>query len=129
MVEGALDGGEQLLALEGLEEIVVGAAAHGVDGDADVVDGGDHDHGKIGLHGVNALEQRDAVDIVHHDVGEHQIEGVHLESFEGFAAAVGLFHGVALALEGGGDHGAHGHFVVDHENPRRLTRAVILAAA
>ena len=129
MAEGAIDGGEQLIALEGLEQVVVGAAAHGIDGDADVVNGGDHHHGKIGLQGVNAFEQRDAVDIVHHNVGEDEVEGVHLKRFEGFAAAVGLFHGVALALQSGGQHGAHGHFVVDHKNPRLLTRAVILAAA
>ena len=38
VVEGALHGAHQVLALEGLEQIVVGAAAHGVDGHADVVD-------------------------------------------------------------------------------------------
>ena len=54
VVERALHGAEQLLALEGLEQIVVGAAAHGVDGHADVVDGGDHDDGKVGLQSVNA---------------------------------------------------------------------------
>jgi hypothetical protein len=88
VVERPLHGAQQLLALEGLEEIVVGAAAHGVDGHTDVVDGGDHDDGKIGLESVNALEQGDAVDILHHDVGEHQVEGVEFESFEGFAASV-----------------------------------------
>ena len=76
MVEGALHGGHQVLALKGLEQIVVGAAAHGVDGHADVVNGRDHDDGKIGLLRMDAVEQGDAVSVLHHDVGEHQVEGV-----------------------------------------------------
>ena len=44
VVERALHGGDQVFALEGLEQVVVGAAAHGVDGHADVVNGGDHHH-------------------------------------------------------------------------------------
>ena len=91
VVERPLHGAEQLLALEGLEKIVVGAAAHGVDGHADVVHGRDHDDGKVGLKSVNAFEQGDAVDVLHHDVGEHQVEGVELESFEGFATTAGQF--------------------------------------
>ncbi len=83
MVERALHGGQQLLALERLEEIVVGAAAHGVNGHADVVNGGDHDDGKIGLQAADALEQSDAVYILHHDVGEHQIEGVEFRGLRG----------------------------------------------
>ena len=125
MIEGALDGVEQLVALKRLEQVVVCAAAHGVDSHADVVNGGDHDDGKIGLEGVNALEQGDAADVVHDDVSEHQVEGVHLENFESVAAVAGLLNGVALALEGGGDHGADGRFVVDNENPRRLTRTCV----
>ena len=62
---------------------------------------------------------------LHHDVSEHQVEGVQLESFESFAAAAGLLDVVALALEGGGDHGAHGSFVVDDENARGLARGLL----
>ena len=116
-----------MLRLEGLEEIVVGAAAHGVDGHTDVVHGRDHDDGKAGLKSVNALEQGDAVDVLHHDVGEHQVEGVEFESFEGFATTAGQFDVESLALERGSDHGPHRGFVIDHENPHGLARLQICA--
>ena len=65
-----------MLALEGLEQVVVGAASHGVDGHADVVDGSDHHDGKLGLLAVDAFEEGDAVSVLHDDVGEDQIKGV-----------------------------------------------------
>ena len=43
VLDGALDNALQLCALEGLEEVVDGAAAEGVGDDVDVVDGGEHD--------------------------------------------------------------------------------------
>ena len=66
------------------------------------------------------LQQGDAVDILHHDVGEHQVEVVELESFEGLAPTAGQFDVVSLALECGSDHGAHRGFVIDDKNPRGL---------
>ena len=84
------------------------------------MDCGDHDDGKIGLQRVDPLQQRDAIHILHHDVGEHQVEGIQLQSFECFAAAAGQFDGITLAFQRGSHHGAHGRFVVDHENSRRL---------
>ena len=85
MVQRALHRADQVLALEGLEQIVVSAAAHGVDGHADVVDGGHHDHGKLRLLRVNALQQRNAVAVLHHNVGEHQVEGVVFQGLKRFA--------------------------------------------
>jgi hypothetical protein len=125
VVERALHGREQLVLLEGLEEIIVSAPAHGVDGHADVVHGRDHDDGKVGLESVNALEQGDAVDILHDDVGEHQVEDAELECFEGFASSTGHFDVVSLALERSGDHGPHRGFVIDHENPLGLAHGLL----
>jgi hypothetical protein len=99
MVEGALHGVEQVLALEGLEQVVISAAAHGVDGHADVMNGGDHNDGELRLLAVNALQQRDAVAVLHHDVGEDQVKGVALQDVEAFASAGGELHIVALALQ------------------------------
>jgi hypothetical protein len=87
------------------------------------VNGGDHDDGKIGLKGVDALEEGDPVEIVHDDVSEHEIEGVHLECFEGIAAVAGLLNRVSVAFESGGNHGADGSFIVNDENTRRLASA------
>ena len=124
MAERPVHGAEQLLALEGLEQIVVSAAAHGVDGHGDVVDRGDHDDGKIGKESVNAIEQGDAVDILHHDVGEHQIEVVELESLNGLIGSAGHLDGKSLALQRGGNHGAHRGLIVDDKNAHELARAL-----
>ena len=129
VVDGPLHGAEQLIALEGLEEVVVSAATHGIDGHADVVHGRDHDDGKVGLESVNAFEQGDAVDILHHDVGEHQVEGIEFQSFEGFAAPAGQLDRVSLALERGSDHGAHRGFVVDHKNAHGLPCSLLRAGS
>src|ERR1700722_17516220 len=122
MIERALHGVQQLLALKRLEEVVVGSATHGVNGYADIVNGGDHDDRQIGLKGVDALEESDAVDVVHHDVSEHKIKGVQLQSVESVAAVGGLLDCVSLALKSGGDHGADGGLVVDDENARGFAR-------
>jgi hypothetical protein len=58
-----------MLTLEGLEQIVVCAAAHAVDGHADVVHGRHHDHGKLRLLRMYAVQQGNAVSIQHHNVG------------------------------------------------------------
>ena len=47
MLQSPLHRVDQVFALERLEQVVVGAAAHGVDGHADVVDGRDHHHRQI----------------------------------------------------------------------------------
>ena len=113
-----------MLRREGLEKIIVGAAAHGVDGDRDVVNRGDDDDGEIGVQSVNAFQQVDAVDIRHQDVGEHQIAVVELESFEGLAPPAGLRDGASMALERCGNHGAHMGFIVNDQNAHRLLRGL-----
>ena len=122
MVEGALHRADQVLALEGLEQIVVGAAAHGVDGHADVVNGRDHDDGKLRLLSMNAVQQGNAVAILHHDVGQHQVEGVAFQNLHGFAAAGGQLHIESLALKRRADHGTDVRLVVHGQNPRRSTQ-------
>ena len=85
--ERSLDSADEMVTLKRLEQVVVGSAAHGVNGDADVVDGDDHDHGKVGLLRVQLLKQSNAVEILHDNVSEHQIVGVRLERFKGFTDA------------------------------------------
>ena len=54
--------------------------------------GGDHDHGKLRLLRVNALQQGNAVSVLHDNVGQHQVEGVLLQDLQRFAAAGGQLH-------------------------------------
>ena len=46
-----------------------------------------HYNRQIGLLRMNAFKQRNAVDILHHDVGEDQVEVVQTQDFQGFTAA------------------------------------------
>ena len=71
----ARDDAFKLGALEGFEEIVNGAAAEGVGGDVDVVDGGEHDDGEVGVVSGELIEEADAVGAGHHDVGEDEVVG------------------------------------------------------
>jgi hypothetical protein len=61
-----------------------------------------------------------AVDILHDDVSEHQVEVVKLESFEGLTGSAGHLDGKSPALEGGGNHGPHGGLIVNNKNAHQL---------
>ena len=108
-----------MLALEGLEQIVVGAAAHGVDGHADVVNGGHHDHGKLRLLRVDAVQQGNAVAILHHNVGQNQVKGVPFQDLQRFVTAGGQLHIISLAFQRGADHRPDVVLVIHDQNPRR----------
>jgi hypothetical protein len=49
---------------------------------------------------MNAVEQGDAVAILHDDVGQDEIECIAFEDLESLAAAAGELNVVALPLEG-----------------------------
>jgi len=87
VIESALYCGDQVFTLEGLEQIVVSAATHRVDGHADVVDRRDHDDRQVRALHMDTLQQRKAIALLHHDVGQDQFEGLVLESIKGFATA------------------------------------------
>jgi hypothetical protein len=116
MVKGALHGVDQVLALEGLEQVVVSAAAHGVNGNADVVDGGDHDDRKLRLLTMDALKEGDAVAVLHHDICEDQVKGIAFQDVQALAATGSQLHVVALALKSGTNHGADVRLVVNDQN-------------
>ena len=82
VIKRAYHRGQQVLALKGFEQVIVCPPAHGVDGHADVMDGGHHDHGQMGLLATNAVQQNDAVAVLHHDIGQYQVEGVALENLK-----------------------------------------------
>ena len=118
----ALHGGNQVLAFEWLQKVVVGAAAHRVDGHADVVDCRDHDDGQIRILRVNALQQGQSVALLHHDVRQNQFEGVLVNCLQGFAPSRGQLHLVSLALQRRCDHRANVSLVVHNEDASGLAR-------
>ncbi len=78
--------------------------------------------GRFGALRMNALQQRETVALLHHDVGQNQFEGVVLDSIKRFTAARSQQHVIALALEGSCDHRPDVRLVVDHQNARHLAR-------
>jgi len=68
---------------------------------------------------MDAVKEKDAIAVLHDDVGEDEIEGVGSQKFEGFAAGRGQLDVIALALEGGADHGADMVLVINDENACR----------
>ena len=71
ILEGPSDRIEQLFALEGLEQIVVGAVADSGERDGNVVDGSNHHDRHVRKFFLGAFEQADAVEIGHHQIGKH----------------------------------------------------------
>jgi hypothetical protein len=122
VLQGALHCAYQVFPLKGLEQIVIRAAAHGVDGYGDVVHGGDHDDGKVGLLFVDAFQKRDAVSTLHHDVGQHQFEGIQFQRIEGFIAVTDQLHLISLAFQRGADHDADLGLVIDDQDAGRLAQ-------
>lgn len=117
MFESAADGGQKLLALKRLEEVVVGAIAQGLKGDLNVVDSRDHDDGQVGVAALGALEQGDAIHFRHHEVGEDEVEFVAgLKDLESFYAAASLTSLEVSAAEHGSDNLTDCVFIVNNED-------------
>jgi len=125
--QGALNGAEQALALEGLEHIVVGSAMHGVDGHADVMNRRDHHHGKLRLLPAYSFHQGNPVPVLDHDFGQHQVEVILFHHFYGFTAVGGRLYLIPLALQSGADHRPNMSFAIHHQYPCRPMQSCIRA--
>jgi hypothetical protein len=102
------------LRLEGLGQVIEGALFHRLDGGRQRGLAGDQDDFGVGAAFAAALEDLQAVDLVHTQFAEHHIEGLFLQQGLGIAAALGggdrvalLFHNLFEIF--------HGDFVVVHD--------------
>ena len=124
---GAGDGGEQLLGLEGLGEHGGGAELEGALDVAFAVVGGDDDERGAGVAGVLAdgVDELEAVDVRHVDVGDHEVVVGARHQAQGVEAVADLIDDVVAGrLEHGAHEGAHGGGVLDEKYPDRHRRAV-----
>ena len=71
---------------------------------------------------VNPLQQRNAVQILHHDVGQHQIERIQSQRIQRFAGAAGQPHLVSHALQCGTHRRPDLCLIVHHQHPSRPAR-------
>ena len=91
VLHGAPNCGQQLFALERLQQVVIGTIAYGSKGYGDIVNRGHHDHGHVRESFLGALQQPNAIQVGHHQVGEHEFElFAGIEQGDGLKAGSGL---------------------------------------
>src|SRR4029077_7783941 len=127
--KGAADSVQQLFALEGLQQVVVSAIADGGKGDGKIAYSANHHRRHIRELFLGALEQPDAIEIRHHQIGKHEFKYfAGVEQGEGFHAGTGLFPGVTRSRKNGADNLADGLFIVNDKNAVGHRSASILSA-
>ena len=121
----ALDPGKQrkdVLVAERLGDEVEGPELHRLDGHGNAAVGGHHDHFDVGQRALlDALEQLDAVDVGHLQVGHDDVEPLRFELAQGFGAVGRGDHLVALACQVVGQGDPLDLFVVDDQDSHGCT--------
>ncbi len=113
VILGAPNQGHGLVDVKRLGQVFEGAALVGVDRTIEIRVGGHDDDGQVGLTAVDLLQQAQAVDPGHPDIGEDHIGRAQLQGMEqGFAIGETLA-GEAFAAEGALQHPADRTVVID----------------
>jgi hypothetical protein len=79
---------------------------------------GHHHHHHVGRHLAHGLEQPDAVETGHPDVGEHRVQVLAPDNLLGGQAVGGNHHLEAIALEQDAQPLAHRLLIVHNQNSR-----------
>ena len=102
-----------------LGDVVVGAAADGVDRAVDVAEGGHQQHRRFGRVLVDPVEHFEPVDVDHADVGDDRVElAVLFQLADRFRAVRHRDHAMSVLGEDLLHQRARGRIVVDHQNAR-----------
>ncbi len=118
-----LDGGEQLVAVHRLGQEAEHPLAGGADGVGDRAVGGEQDHRQPRHLALYLAEQRQAVHLVHAQVGKYQVGAVDLQGAQRLAAALGGGHPVAAALQAHAQQLEQADVVIHQQDMRRLPSA------
>jgi hypothetical protein len=121
--ERALDRALEVVDDARLDEVVVDALPERVNRRLDGGVAGEDDGHEAGVLGLQLVEQRDAVHVLHAEVCEDEVERAAGDLLEGLGAVGGRLDVVALLFEDGGGRDADVLLVVDDE------QAVAAAAA
>ncbi len=106
----------QLLRLERLHQVVVGAELHGVHRRLHRTEGGDHDHQGLRVVFFDVFEHLDAAHLRHLYVQKHQVVILGDEHFQGFFAAIGPRHEIARFLQPADEGLSDDQFIIDHQD-------------
>ena len=96
--QDGFDAREELHGVEGLREVVVGAAPQAPDAVGIVPAGGEHDDGHVGSPLANAPADLEAVGFGQHDIEKHQI-GALVEARHAGGRTIRPVQGVAMASQ------------------------------
>ena len=96
---GSLDGRQHLVDLEGLGYVVEGAAFHRVDRRLDGGIGGEQDHGKLRLEGLDRADQLQPVHRRHPQIRDDQVDSAFADDLERLVAVLGRHGLVSVGLE------------------------------
>ena len=115
-MERASNAEEELVFLERLENVVVGAAANGFEGGGDVVNGCDHDHRDFGVVFTEPVEELNTVHFGHDHVAEDKIGRGPCDLLLSSAAIANGGAAIALGFEHGGNDFSNRFFIVNNED-------------
>ena len=109
------DAGEQLLHVEGLRDVVVGAGIEALDLVAPAVAGGQDDDRHLASLAAPGVQDRDAVHLRQAEIEDDGVVGLGLAEELPFLAVDGRVDRVARLFEGGHDLLIEGSVVLDDE--------------
>ncbi len=116
VLKSASNAQKKLVLFEGLEDVVIGAAANGFQCCGNVMDCRDHDHRHFGIVLAHPFQQPDPVHLGHDHVAQHQVGRCLLDLVLRDAA---VLHGravITLRLEHGRDDFSNRFLIVHDEN-------------
>ena len=124
LLHRAVDDGAQRLGVERLEEVVLGALLHRLDGAGDGAERGHDDEHGTGRRCACLLHERDSVQARHLEVREDDVGGELLEFSKSLETIRCRFGGVPVLAQYLAQRGAGVRLVVDDEDPASLSQPV-----
>jgi hypothetical protein len=89
MPERAVDGDAELLAREGLGQVVEGALLHGTDRGLDAGESGDDDDRKVRVDLMGPPQELEAFDVGHLQIGEEDVRALRFDKRQGLVCGGG----------------------------------------
>ena len=115
-LDGIADDDEHFVVLEGLGDVVEGAALHGRDRRFDRRKRRDHQHRKVVIELLQLLEHGQSVHARHHHVHDRRVEGKRPRQIESLFGTRRQPHVISLARQQRVEDLTHDFFIVDDEN-------------
>jgi hypothetical protein len=106
----------QLVFLEGFQDVVISAAAHGFERSREVMHGRDYDDRNVRIVLAFPLKQAEAVHFRHHHIAQDQVRDVLFQVFTSEEAVAHCGAIVALGFEQGRNNLADRFFVVNYQD-------------